>query len=182
MASKSNHYINNADFLTALKEYKQRVKDAEESGDPRPQVTNYLGECILKIATHLAYKPNFINYSYRDEMVSDGIENALTYIDNFNPEKSSNPFAYFTQIIYYAFIRRIHKEKKQTLIKGKIILDMPFDAFEVQDHDDGSYSSSYVDFLQTQGVFDEIITNAENKKAAKKKAKQTQLDEFLEDE
>ena len=82
-----------------------------------PPVTNYIGECFLKIATHLSYRPNFINYTYRDEMISDGIENCLQYVKNFNPEKSSNPFAYFTQIIYYAFLRRIQKEKKQTHVK-----------------------------------------------------------------
>lgn len=178
---KSNHYVNNTDFLNAIKEYKQKVKDAEESGDSKPQVTNYLGECILKIATHLSYKPNFINYTFRDEMISDGIENCLLYIDNFDPDKSSNPFAYFTQIIYYAFIRRIQKEKKQTLIKGKIVMDMPFEAFEVQDHDDGSYSNSYLDFMQSHGVFDDII-DAEEKRKSKSKAKKAKasLDDILE--
>lgn len=169
--AKSNHYVNNADFLAAIKEYKQLVKDAEESGEPRPQVTNYLGECILKIANHLSYKPNFINYTYREEMISDGIENCLMYINNFDPEKSNNPFAYFTQIIWYAFIRRIQKEKKQTLIKGKIVMEMPFEAFEVQDHDDdGSYANSYVEFMQSNGVFDEIIAS-DNKRKVNAKAK-----------
>jgi len=174
------HYVNNADFLAAIKEYKQQVKDAEEVGDPKPRVSNYLGECILKIAQHLAYKPNFINYTYRDEMVSDGIENCLMYIDNFNPERSSNPFAYFTQIIYYAFIRRIQKEKKQTLIKGKIIMDMPFDEFDVQEQDeDGTFVNSYRDFMQNSGVFDDIVEKEEQRKAKKKK-KQPTLDDLLE--
>ena len=81
----------------------------------------YVGDCFLKIATHLSYKPNFVNYPFREDMICDGIENCLQYIDNFDPEKSSNPFAYFTQIIYYAFLRRIQKEKKQLEIKQKII-------------------------------------------------------------
>ena len=80
--------------------------------DSKPPVTNYIGECFLKIANGLSYRPNFINYTYRSEMVSDGIENCLQYIHNFDPEKSKNPFAYFTQIIYYAFLRRIQKEKE----------------------------------------------------------------------
>lgn len=176
----ATHYVNNPDFLQALKDYKAKVREAEESGDPKPQVSNYIGECILKIANHLSYKPNFINYTYREEMISDGIENCLMYIDNFDPEKSNNPFAYFTQIIYYAFIRRIQKEKKQTLIKGKIIMEMPFEAFEVQDHDDdGSYANSYLDFMQMNGVFDDIIAKDEKRKAAKKK-KQPTLDDILE--
>lgn len=178
----ATHYVNNPDFLAALRDYRAKVKEAREAGLPKPQVSNYIGECILKIANHLSYKPNFINYTYREEMISDGIENCLMYIDNFDPEKSNNPFAYFTQIIYYAFIRRIQKEKKQTLIKGKIIMEMPFEAFEVQDHDDnGSYVSSYVDFMQAHGVFDEIIAKDEERKAkAKLKKSKSSLDDILE--
>ena len=104
---KGVHYVNNAKFLEELKNWNDRCKEAEEQGEPTPQVTNYLGECFLKIANGLSYRPNFINYTYKQEMISDGIENCLQYIHNFNPEKSKNPFAYFTQIIYYAFIRRI---------------------------------------------------------------------------
>ena len=102
-----------------------RIK-AEEEGKRRPTVTNYIGECYLKIANHLSYRPNFINYTYRDDMISDGIENCLQYMDNFDPEKSKNPFAYFTQIIYYAFIRRIQKEKKQQDVKQKMIAELRY--------------------------------------------------------
>ena len=112
-------YVNNADFLAAIVEMRAKKKEAEEKGLPKPQVSNYIGECILKIATHLSYKPNFINYSYRDEMISDGIENCLMYFRNFDDTKSKNPFAYFTQIIYFAFLRRIMKEKKQLYVKYK---------------------------------------------------------------
>ena len=111
---KTKHYINNADFLQALIEYKKRKK--KNDNEPIP---NYIGECWMKIAEGLSHKPNFISYTYRDEMISDGIENCLMYFDNFDPEKSNNPFAYFTQIIYYAFLRRIQKEKKQLYIKYK---------------------------------------------------------------
>ena len=82
---------------------------------------------FLKIATHLSYKPNFVNYMFRDDMISDGIENCVQYIHNFDPAKSKNPFAYFTQIIHYAFLRRIQKEKKQLDIKNKIIEKTGFD-------------------------------------------------------
>ena len=125
------HYVNNKDFLDALIKHRDACAVAKEEGKDKPIVSNYIGDCILKIATHLSYKPNFINYSYRDDMILDGVENCIQYIDNFNPDKSSNPFAYFTQIIYYAFLRRIAKEKKQSYIKGKLIMDMPFDAFEI---------------------------------------------------
>jgi hypothetical protein len=115
------YYVNNKEFLAAIVEYRQAVLHAKETGGDRPRVTNYIGGCFLKIATHLSYKPNFVNYMFREDMICDGIENCLQYIDNFDPEKSSNPFAYFTQIIYYAFLRRIQKEKKQLEIKGKIL-------------------------------------------------------------
>ena len=100
-------YVNNKDFLAAMITYREDVNKAKEKNKDRPIVPTYVGECIMKIATHLARKPNFVNYTFKEEMISDGIENCLQYIDNFNPDKSNNPFAYFTQIIYYAFLRRI---------------------------------------------------------------------------
>ena len=118
---QTEYYVNNKEFLAAITEYRDKVIRAKEQEKPRPRVTNYIGECFLKIATHLSYKPNFVNYMFREDMICDGIENCLQYIDNFNPEKSSNPFAYFTQIIYYAFLRRIQKEKRQLEIKSKIL-------------------------------------------------------------
>ena len=118
---QTEYYVNNKEFLAAITEYRDKVIRAKEEEKPRPRVTNYIGECFLKIATHLSYKPNFVNYMFREDMICDGIENCLQYIDNFNPEKSQNPFAYFTQIIYYAFLRRIQKEKRQLEIKSKIL-------------------------------------------------------------
>ena len=115
----SKHYINNATFLQELLAYKER-----KSKNPKEPIPNYIGECWMKIAEGLSHKPNFISYSYRDEMISDGIENCLMYFENFDPTKSSNPFAYFTQIIYFAFLRRIQKEKKQTYIKYKSTAQM----------------------------------------------------------
>ena len=97
---RSEHYVNNKEFLAAIVEYKEKVALAAERGEAQPRITNYLGECFLKIATHLSFKPNFVNYMFKDDMVCDGIENCVQYINNFNPEKSKNPFAYFTQIIH----------------------------------------------------------------------------------
>ena len=137
----SEHYVNNKEFLEALVVFKAKCLAAKEAGEPRPQISNYIGECFLKIATHLSYKPNFVNYMFREDMICDGIENCVQYIENFNPEKSKNPFAYFTQIIYYAFLRRIQKEKRQLEIKNKI-LDKS--GYEVAFHtDDKSGSSDY---------------------------------------
>jgi hypothetical protein len=118
---KKEHYVNNKDFLDALMVYRKEVKVAKEEGRDKPRVPNYIGECFLKIATHLSYRPNFVNYMFKDDMICDGIENCLQYIDNFDPEKSTNPFAYFTQIIYFAFLRRIQKEKKQLEVKTKLL-------------------------------------------------------------
>ena len=118
---KKQHYVDNKKFLEAIIKYKEKVDIAKLKGLPKPRVNNYIGSCFLKIATHLSYRPNFINYMYKDDMVCDGIENCIQYIDNFDPTKSRNPFAYFTQIVYYAFLRRIAKEKRQMDIKDKIL-------------------------------------------------------------
>ena len=136
---KSVHYVDNAKFLEAMKEWKEKCKDAEEAGDDPPRITDYIGECFLKIANGLSYRPNFINYTYRQEMISDGIENCLQYIHNFDPEKSKNPFSYFTQIIYYAFIRRIQKEKKQSHIKNKMIEKRSYESYTTMEGDDRVY-------------------------------------------
>ena len=138
---RSEHYVNNKEFLYAIVAYKKDIKDAEEAGLPKPVIPRYIGECFLKIATHLSYKPNFVNYMFKDDMVCDGIENCVQYINNFNPEKSTNPFAYFTQIIHYDFLRRIQKEKKQLEIRQKIIERSGFN--EVMTADQSEKSSEY---------------------------------------
>lgn len=114
---KQNHYIDNKKFLAELVLHKKEVKKALKESRPKPGVNNYIGQCFLDIALNLAKKPNFTNYTYKEEMVSDAIENCIMYATNFDPKKSQNPFAFFTQIIYYAFLRRIQKEKKQLFIK-----------------------------------------------------------------
>lgn len=113
------HYVNNQEFLEHITVYRDNVIKAKDANKPRPRVPEYIGSCLFKIATHLSRKPNFANYTFREDMISDGVENCLLYIDNFDPAKSKNPFAYFTQIIYYAFLRRIQKEKKHLYVKYK---------------------------------------------------------------
>ena len=148
-AKQKPHYVDNKKFLEAMIEYRNKCIKAEEKNRKKPDVTNYIGECFLKIANHLSYRPNFINYTYREEMISDGIENSLQYIDRFDPAKSSNPFAYFTQIIYYAFVRRITKEKKQQAIKEKLLKESNIEArIAVQAHDNESdYQQQFVEML-----------------------------------
>ena len=157
---RSEHYVNNKELLEALVVYRTKVEKSYEKNfgknlkeqpkeerakywEGKPKITNYLGECFLKIATHLSYKPNFVNYMFREDMISDGIENCVQYIHNFDPAKSSNPFAYFTQIIHYAFLRRIQKEKKQLEIKTKIIEKTGYDQVMVVEDGANGTSSDY---------------------------------------
>ena len=137
---RSEHYVNNKEFLAALIKYAEDKEIALLQDKPKPVIPRYIGECFLKIATHLSYKPNFVNYMYKDDMVCDGIENCVQYIHNFNPEKSRNPFAYFTQIIHYAFLRRIQKEKKQLEIKNKILERTGYEQVFEKDIDDSNFS------------------------------------------
>jgi hypothetical protein len=146
---KNPHYVNNKDFHAALVVYKENVEIAKIKGLSPPRITNYLGDCFLKIATHLSYRPNFVNYMFREDMISDGVENCVHYINNFNTDRT-NPFAYFTQIVYYAFLRRIQKEKKQMEIKEKIIERSGYDeVFSVDgDHHNSSDYNTIKDNIQ----------------------------------
>jgi hypothetical protein len=107
------HYVDNKRFFEEILEHKRKMAENEAKGLESPRLNNYIGEVIWKIAMKLSTKPCFINYSYRDEMISDGIENCIKYFNDFDPEKGSNPFAYFTQVIYFAFLRRINEEEKK---------------------------------------------------------------------
>ena len=137
---RSEHYVNNKEFLAALIKHREDIEIAEIQGKEKPRIPRYIGECFLKIATHLSFKPNFVNYMFKEDMISDGIENCVQYIHNFNPDKSQNPFAYFTQIIHYAFLRRIQKEKKQLEIKNKILEKTGYDQVFDKDGSDDNYS------------------------------------------
>jgi hypothetical protein len=158
-------------------EFRNSVIEAKEKDEPRPRIPNYIGECIMKISNHLSYRPNFINYTYKEEMISDGIENCLLYIDNFNPEKSKNPFAYFTQIIYYAFLRRMQKEKKQTYVKYKAL-----ETYVLEDdilEAGGATKKSYLEFMQNNmsGFIEEFEKTQKTKKTRAKAKKDKESDE-----
>lgn len=144
------HYVDNKKFYEALVEYRKRVDDALKIGQEKPQISNYLGDCFIKIATHLSYKANFINYTFKDDMISDGIENCLAAADKFDPTKSTNPFAYYTQIVYFAFIRRIQKEKKQQATKYKIIENMDLEDFMNSETDISEFSNQFLDMMKKQ--------------------------------
>jgi len=169
------NYINNPDFLIAITEYRNQVIDAQKNSKLRPHVPRYIGECFIKIANRLSHKPNFINYSFREEMISDGIENCLQYIDNFDPEKSQNPFAYFTQIIYFAFLRRIEKEKKNLYVKYKMAEDINLMnmSSDRQEHDSGvDFNDAVKHNSYSQDYIDQFIESFENNKRRKIKKKQ----------
>ena len=173
--TKKEHYVDNKQFLEAMKAYKKLCRKAKTEKKDKPPVDNYLGSCFLKIANHLSYRPNFINYTFRDDMISDGIENCLQYLDNFDPVKSKNPFAYFTQIIFYAFVRRIQKEKKQVTIKHKLIMDNNLDDFALQPQDQqGEYTNQFKEFLQKNLRMEEQ-TKKEKKPRKKKTVKSSKF-------
>ena len=171
-----NHYINNKDFLLEMTKYRQAIRKAKREGKPKPQIPRYVAECFMKIAENLSHKPNFISYTFRDEMVADAIENCVMYVDNFDPSKSSNPFAYFTQIIYYAFLRRIQKEKKQLYVKYKSYEQFgSLDAGEKNDLEENGIISAQFEMYDN---ISEFISNYEEsdrknkqKNTSKKKTK-----------
>lgn len=157
------YYVNNKEFLEALIDYKTKVERAKLQDKPKPRIPNYIGECFLKIATHLSYKPNFVNYMFREEMISDGIENCVQYIDNFDPVKSKNPFAYFTQIIWYAFLRRIQKEKKQLDIKAKIVEKTGFEHLMYTDKFDGDLAGLNQSYSDMTSIKENIEVRMDNR-------------------
>ena len=179
------HYVDNEQFLESMIKYQSELKQAKENSTELPQCPEYIGECFLKIANRLAFRPNFINYAFRDEMVSDGIENCIQYMNNFNPEKSSNPFAYFTQIIYYAFVRRIQKEKKQLYIKYKTMDTQAAmsENIEISQHDkEQNYSYETMTHDQKVNMYNFISNFEESKKKKKdiaKKKSSTPLELFM---
>src|SRR6056300_345989 len=177
MAKKN--YINNAEFLECIVQYKNKCIEAEESGDKTPPIPNYIGECIYKIATRLATKPNFSGYSYKEEMISDGLENAIQALGNFDPEKSHNPFAYFTQIIWYAFLRRIDKEKKQLYIKHKVVENSVIHGTAVsKDEADVAGDAAYIDL--DNDYMTDFVRNYETKLEEKKQAQRVKTKKGLE--
>ena len=176
-AKQNEHYVNNKEFTQAVAEFNESTKLAESKGKTPPQMSNYIGECIYKIATRLSTRPNFINYTYRDEMICDAIENCIQYIGNFNVEKSNNAFAYISQICYYVFLRRIQKEKKQVFIKQQMTMDITQDTFETIDGDTTGMTNTNVEWMQ------ENMTQVqyEPRKSKRKTSTKTKgLDKFTE--
>ena len=168
---EKSHYVDNKEFLAEMIKWKKKYNAAEESGRKKPPISNYIAESFLKIAEHLSYRPNFMNYPYREEMVGDGIENCLMYAHNFDPEKSKNPFSYFTQIIYFAFLRRIEKEKKQSYIKYKIMEDNADERFHRWFKENYFAKDSSASFREIFSLSENDVNKFEDTKVKKKKKK-----------
>jgi len=185
MARKKQHYVDNEKFLEVMTGYRIAYLESKENDEEKPMIPDYAGECFLKIAERLSHRPNFINYAFREEMVSDGIENCVMYASNFDHEKSSNPFAYFTQITYYAFLRRIEKEKKQLYIKYKTMdeystLEENSD-MEGMGSESGAISSgaSPLSSDKRASIYDFIATFEEKKRAKKRVKTEPKKDDNL---
>ena len=185
MARKKQHYVDNEKFLEVMSDYREKYLQAKDNDTELPIIPDYAGECFLKIAERLSHRPNFINYAFREEMVSDGIENSVMYASNFNPEKSTNPFAYFTQIIYFAFLRRIEKEKKQLYIKYKTMeeyssLEDHVDMGEMGQSETQAVSSGASPLtVDKRASIQEFIFAFEEKKRKKKKPKPAKEDDNI---
>lgn len=192
---QSIHYVNNADFSQAVVDYVTTVNEARENNKTIPKVPDYVAQCFLRIAEGLSHKSNFIRYTYREEMVMDAVENCLKAINNYDIEAATrtgkpNAFAYFTQITWYAFLRRIAREKKQQDIKMKYIANSGFEDFMVNEHGDdtsGLIAEAFVDTLKTRIDRVKFVDTEvkEYAKVEKKRKKRTitadsDLSEFLE--
>jgi len=190
---KSIHYVNNADFSQAVVDYVTEVREAEKNQQPLPIVPDYIAQCFLRIAEGLSHKSNFIRYTYREEMVMDAVENCLKAINNYNLETATrtgrpNAFAYFTQISWYAFLRRIAKEKKQQDVKMKYLAKSGIENFvdlDMADAAAGAVIETFVDSLrdrierikQTDQVYDDLYK--EEKKKKRTRLADSDLSEFM---
>jgi len=170
------NYINNKDFFDMIVEFQAKCKEAEENDKPIPRIPEKIGLCFMMIAKKLSNKGNFVGYTYKDEMVSDALENCVVAIHSFNAEKSQNPFAYFTQIIWWAFLRRIEKEKRQTYVKYKSLENLMVEN-SLSDID----GDEYVNFTLENEKMRPIIDKFEKTKTVKAAKKTKGLEIFVDD-
>jgi len=192
--TKNVHYVNNSEFSQAVVDYVKTVQLAKEKNETLPVVPDYIAMCFLKIAENLSHKSNFIRYTYREEMVMDAVENCLRAVENYNINATTrtgkpNAFAYFTQIIWYAFLRRINKEKKQQDIKQKYMSQSGVEAFIMLGDDEGSstVASHFVDVLKDRiekvKIYDTEIKEFTKKEKAKRKTRlaDSNLEDFIDE-
>jgi hypothetical protein len=173
------HYIDNDKFYTEISKYHYAYKAAKDNGSELPQISNYLGECVYKIAKGIAMKHNFRNYSYIDDMISSAVEECLKYLHYFDPCKSKNPFSYFTQTCHFAFIHQIQKEHKQSVLKKRMLYSSDFDAFDLQSHDEDDEGSFIIPITQYINDLDSVPLELPKKKD--KKQESSPLTQLFED-
>jgi hypothetical protein len=169
----SNDYVNNEKFYLEMVRYKNAIEEAKKQNKPKPRASDYIGQCIMLIANKVSNSPNFMHYSYKDEMISDGVENCMLYLDNFDPEKSRKPFAYFTQIIWFAFVRRIQKEKRQQYIKAKNL--------QLLSIADSLNDVMSIERMAPNDAMNDLIAQVEGKSLKKKEKKKTGLEVFVDE-
>ena len=166
-------FVDNEKFYEEMVSWKKALyKNREQGIDERPIIPEYIGECIWKIAFRYATKPNWRN-SYNEDMVGDAVEECIKYLDRFDESKSKNPFSYFTQIVYYSFLRKISSEKKQLYIKYKVILNSEIDDFFEGDESDVAYSKE--DLLSRFQAKEFIDFYEKNVKRSRKKNKKEKV-------
>jgi hypothetical protein len=150
-SSDRAHYVSNSELYKVYCDWYKELISARNNNQEEPEMPRYIAESIIKICTRLAYRPNFINYSYREDMIGDAIENCIRTVKNFNPEKSINPFSFITTIAFNAFLRRIKAEQNQTRVKSRLIAELPMDELmDVQEHDEDTlrYHNQFIEFLR----------------------------------
>lgn len=156
---KERYYVSNIALYAEYIDWYASIDVAKEEGLEEPQIPSYIVDAMMKISSRLSYKPNFINYSFRDDMVGDALYDCIRFAKKFNPEKGNNPFSYITTICFNAFLRRIDKEKKQTYVRGRIVANYVSGAF-FEGHcneDDIEFSSQYIDFLREVGYSEDAV-------------------------
>lgn len=179
MKKKTVNYVDNEKFYSAIVEYRKHCDLAEQKGLDRPQIPDYIGECILKISKNLALLPKFSSYSYKDEMISDAIENSVLYFHSFDPEKSKNPFAYFTQVTYYAYLRRLNFEEKTRYMTYKSFIET------IGINDMSLLSDSEGNAVASPDLYDNIyefmrkFEKKEEEKKKQRKSKKEGLEKFI---
>ena len=183
LAEQHRHYVSNKQFLEAMKARRIAVQEALAAGRPKPKISDYIGLCILQIANNLGKKRNFARYGYKEEMISDAVVVCMNYLDNFNPDVSSNPFSYFTQVCNYAFINRITAEKEEQYIKYRSTLDTITSGELATDEDlDNSHLFDNIK-LETQ-YMEDFVEDFERKKQKtdlQKLNEKTGLERFFDD-
>lgn len=149
-----HQYVNGKEFFVMLKEYHEKYLISIENNTDKPIVSNEIAGAIMQICNRLSNSFNFIGYSYKDEMIADAIYKCLDKVHRFDPAISENPFAFFTQLAYNAFINRIKIEQKQASIRARLINDKVTSDFVEQSlENDVDATNAFVGFLKDNNIF-----------------------------